>query len=178
MAQKFVNFDASSLLQTVIIPVGVAFYTLQLCGYLIDVYRGKYPAEKNLLKFAAFSTFFPLMLQGPISRYEQLAHQLYSTEKRTDIYRNYTYGAQLMLWGFFKKLVIADRVALFVNEIFDNYTSYSGMTVVFAALFYTIQIYTDFSGCVDICRGAAQLFCIDITDNFKQPYFAVSTQDF
>ncbi len=178
MAQKFVNFDASSLLQTVIIPVGVAFYTLQLCGYLIDVYRGKYPAEKNLLKFSAFSTFFPLMLQGPISRYEQLAHQLYSTEKRTDIYRNYTYGAQLMLWGFFKKLVIADRVALFVNEIFDNYTSYSGMTVVFAALFYTIQIYTDFSGCVDICRGAAQLFCIDIIDNFKQPYFAVSTQDF
>ena len=175
---RFISFDSAGILKTVIVPVGIAFYSLQICGYLIDVYRGKYSAEKNFLKFCSFSTFFPLMLQGPISRYDQLAHQLYNKAKRTDIYKNYTYGAQLMLWGFFKKLVIADRAALWVNEVFDNHSSYSGLAVLIAILFYTIQIYTDFSGCVDICRGAAQLFGINVIENFKQPYFAKSTQDF
>ena len=178
IAQMFILFDSSSILSTIIVPVGIAFYTLQLCGYLIDVYRGKYSADRNFFRFAAFSTFFPLMLQGPISRYDQLAHQIFNTEKRTDIYRNYTYGAQLMLWGFFKKLVIADRAALLVNEVFENHAEYDGMIVLLAIVFYTIQIYADFSGCVDICRGAAQLFCINVIDNFKQPYFARSTQDF
>ena len=178
LAQRVVAFDSANIQEALIVPVGVAFYTLQLCGYIIDVFRQKYGAEKNLLKFAAFATFFPLILQGPISRYDQLADQIYNKEKRTDIYRNYTYGAQLMLWGFFKKLVIADRVAILVNEVFDNYPSYSGWSIVIAILFYTIQIYTDFSGCVDICRGAAQLFGINVIENFKQPYFATSTQDF
>ena len=177
-AQQFLSFNPSGIIESIIVPVGIAFYTLQVCGYIIDVFRGKYEAEKNFLKFFAFSTFFPLMLQGPISRFDQLAHQVYNKKKRTEIYHNYTYGAQLMLWGFFKKLVIADRVALLVNEVFDNYANYSGWTVVVAVLFYTIQIYTDFSGCVDICRGAAKLFGIDIIENFKQPYFSKSTQDF
>ena len=178
IAHRFLNFDSTGILKTVIVPVGIAFYTLQLSGYLIDVYRNKYTAEKNFLKFAAFSTFFPLMLQGPISRYDQLATQVYNQSKRKDIYKNFTYGAQLMLWGFFKKLVIADRAAILVNEVFTNYPSYSGITIVIAILFYTIQIYTDFSGCVDICKGAAQLFGIDIIQNFKQPYFSTSIQDF
>lgn len=178
LAQRFIEIDPANIQETIIVPVGIAFYTLQLCGYMIDVYREKYAAEKNILKFASFATFFPLMLQGPISRYDQLADQVYNKEKCKDLYRNYTYGAQLMLWGFFKKLVIADRVAILVNEVFNNYTSYSGWTVVLAILFYTIQIYTDFSGCVDICRGAAQLFGIDVIENFHQPYFATSIQDF
>lgn len=178
IAQRYIQFDSTSILTTIVVPVGIAFYTLQLSGYLIDVYREKYKAEKNFLKFISFSTFFPLMLQGPISRYGQLADQLYNKAKRTDIYRNFTFGAQLMLWGFFKKLVIADRTAIFVNEVFENYPMYSGWTVIMAVIFYTIQIYTDFSGCVDICRGAAQLFGIDVIENFKQPYFAKSTQDF
>ncbi|MBR7166010.1 MAG: MBOAT family protein [Clostridia bacterium] len=178
VAKRFVSFEASGILKTVVVPVGIAFYTLQLCGYLMDVYRGKHPAERNILKFAAFSTFFPLMLQGPISRYSQLADQIYSKGKRKDIYRNFTYGAQLILWGFFKKLVIADRAALLVNAVFNQHSSYSGMTVILAVVLYTVQIYTDFSGCVDICRGAAQLFGIDVIENFKQPYFAKSTQDF
>ncbi len=176
--QTLYTYDPSNIVNSIIVPVGIAFYTLQLSGYIIDVYRGKYKADKNFIKFASFSTFFPLMLQGPISRYDQLAGQLYNKSKLTDIYHNYTYGAQLMLWGFFKKLVIADRAALLVNEVFDNFTSYSGFTVVIAILLYTIQIYTDFSGCVDICRGAAKLFCIDIIENFKQPYFSKSIQDF
>lgn len=178
IAQRFFTFDASDILNSIIVPLGISFYTLQVCGYLIDVFRGKYSAEKNFFKFMAFSSFFPLMLQGPISRYDQLAHQIFNKEKRKDIYKNYTYGAQLMLWGFFKKLVIADRAALLVNEVFDHYESYSGIIILIAVLFYTIQIYTDFSGCVDICRGAGQLFGIDIMENFKQPYFARSIQDF
>lgn len=178
LGQKIIASDPVNILKTVIVPVGVAFYTLQVCGYLIDVYRKKYSAEKNFLKFFAFSTFFPLVLQGPISRYDQLADQVYNQTKKENGYRDFTYGAQLMLWGFFKKLVIADRAALLVNQVFDNYHSYSGWTVALAVLLYTIQIYTDFSGCVDICRGAAQLFGIDVIENFKQPYFAKSTQDF
>ena len=177
-AQIFFTYDPSGIIDNIIVPVGIAFYTLQLSGYLIDVYRSKYPAERNFLKFSAFSTFFPLMLQGPISRYDQLSEQVYNKSKRKDIYRNYTYGAQLMLWGFFKKLIIADRVALLVNEVFNNFTTYSGFIVIIAVLFYTIQIYTDFSGCVDICRGAAKLFGIDVIENFNQPYFSKSIQDF
>lgn len=176
--QKIVPFDSTNILNSIIVPVGIAFYTLQVSGYLIDVYRQKYKAEKNFFKFTAFATFFPLILQGPISRYDQLSNQIYDNSQTKNFYHNFTYGSQLMLWGFFKKLVIADRVALFVNEVFDNYTSFSGWTIVLAVLFYTIQIYTDFSGCVDICRGAAQLYGIDVIENFKQPYFAKSIQDF
>lgn len=161
-----------------LVPLGISFYTLQLCGYLIDVYRGKYPAERNFFKFAAFSTFFPLMLQGPISRYDQLAHQLFSAEKKTDIYENLTYGAQLMLWGFFQKLVIADRAAILVNHVFANHAESSGILILGAILLYTLQIYTDFSGCVDICRGAAQMLGIQVMENFRRPYFARSIQDF
>ena len=163
---------------SVLVPLGISFYTLQLCGYLMDIYRGKYRAERNFAKFAAFSTFFPLMLQGPISRYDQLAHQLFSTEKKTDIYENLTFGAQLMLWGFFQKLVIADRAAILVNHVFANHTESSGLLILGGILLYTLQIYTDFSGCVDICRGAAQMLGIQVIDNFRRPYFSRSIQEF
>ncbi len=163
---------------SVIVPIGISFYTLQLCGYCIDVYREKYSPEKNILKYASFATFFPLMLQGPISRYDQLAPTLFAGKEGKNFYDNLTSGSQLMLWGFFKKLVIADRAAVIVNLIFDNYPSYSGMTVIIAILCYTLQIYTDFSGCVDICRGAAKTFGIEVIDNFRQPYLSTSIQDF
>ena len=162
----------------ILVPLGISFYTLQLCGYLMDVYRGKYSAERNFGKFAAFSTFFPLMLQGPISRYDQLAHQLFTTERLPHIYGNLTYGAQLMLWGFFQKLVIADRTAILVNHVFANYADCSGLLILGAILLYTLQIYTDFSGCVDICRGAAQMLGIEVIDNFRRPYFSRSIQEF
>lgn len=169
----FAGLDAS-----VLVPLGISFYTLQLCGYLMDVYRGKYRAERNFGKFAAFSTFFPLMLQGPISRYDQLAHQLFTTEKLPHIYENLTFGAQLMLWGFFQKLVIADRAAILVNHVFSNHADSSGLLILGAVLLYTLQIYTDFSGCVDICRGAAQMLGIRVMDNFRRPYFSRSIQEF
>lgn len=163
---------------SVIVPIGISFYTLQLCGYCIDVYREKYSPEKNIFKYASFATFFPLMLQGPISRYDQLSPTLFAGKEGKNFYDNLTSGSQLMLWGFFKKLVIADRAAVIVNIIFDNYPSYSGMTVIIALLCYTLQIYTDFSGCVDICRGAAKTFGIEVIDNFRQPYLSTSIQDF
>lgn len=163
---------------SVIVPIGMSFYTLQVCGYCIDIYRGKYSPEKNIFKYMSFATFFPLMLQGPISRYDQLSKTLFAKKRLSDFYDNLTTGAQIALWGFFKKLVIADRAALLVNEVFDKYTEYSGIAVILAALCYTLQIYTDFSGCVDICRGVAKTFGIDIIDNFRQPYLSVSIQDF
>ncbi len=178
LAQRLIPFETPAFVENILVPVGISFYTLQVCGYVFDVYKGKYPAERNLLKFASFSTFFPLMLQGPISRYDQLGHQLFSPTPRDDFYQNLRNGAQLMLWGFFKKLVIADRAALLVNEVFNNYTEHSGLIIPVAVFLYTIQIYTDFSGCVDICRGSAQVFGIDVIENFKQPYFARSIQDF
>lgn len=169
----FAGFDV-----TILMPLGISFYTLQLCGYLMDIYRGKYSAERNFGRFAAFSTFFPLILQGPISRYDQLAHQLFTKEKLPHIYENLTYGAQLMLWGFFQKLVIADRAAILVNHVFANYADCSGLLIFGAILLYTLQIYTDFSGCVDICRGAAQMLGIQVIDNFRRPYFSRSIQEF
>lgn len=162
----------------VLVAVGISFYTLQLCGYCIDIYREKYPAERNIFKYALFGSFFPLMLQGPISRYNQLAPTLFANCNRKKFYDNLTAGAQIMLWGFFKKLVIADRAALLVNAVFDNYENYSGITVLGATLCYTLQIYADFTGCVDICRGAAKVFGVDVIENFRQPYFSTSIQDF
>ncbi|MBQ7835759.1 MAG: MBOAT family protein [Clostridia bacterium] len=178
IASNALSFDASGIIDRIIVPIGISFYTLQVCGYCIDVYRGKYPAEKNIFKYASFATFFPLMMQGPISRFDQLGEQLWRKEKLQNVYHNFTYGAQLMLWGFFKKMVIADRAALAVDTVFGNQYSYSGWAVFWAILCYTLQIYADFSGCVDISRGAAQLFGINIIENFKHPYFATSIQDF
>lgn len=159
------------------VPIGVSFYTLQLCSYMIDVYRKKYAAEKNPLKFAAYASFFPLTLQGPISRYDQLAPQLFSAEKKQGIYHNVTYGAQRMLWGFFKKLVIADRCAIFVNAVLSDYGAYAGWLNAIAPAMNLLQLYTDFSGCVDICVGAAQMMGITLMENFRRPFLCTSISD-
>ncbi|MDO4544570.1 MAG: MBOAT family O-acyltransferase [Bacillota bacterium] len=166
------EFDLGSML----IPLGISFYTFQTAAYIIDLYRGKIEADQNLLKFALFVSFFPQIIQGPISRYDQLAGQLY--EGHSFSYTNLTRGMQLMLWGFFKKLIIADRVAILVNQVFDNYTDYQGGIVFVALLFYSIQIYADFSGGIDIARGVAQIMGIDMTHNFMRPYFSDSISEF
>jgi len=178
IADRAFHTELSDLTASILVPLGISFYTLQLCGYCIDIYRQKYPAATNFFKYASFSTFFPLMLQGPISRYDQLGEQLFQKAPKKEFYQNLTSGAQLMLWGFFKKLVLADRAAIAVNLVFQTPEEYSGITVAVAALCYTLQIYADFSGCVDICRGAARIFGIHVIKNFQQPYFATSIQDF
>ena len=159
-----------------LIPLGISFYTFQSAAYIIDIYRGKIEADQNIAKFALFTSFFPQIMQGPIARYDHLAHQLY--EGHDFSYKNLTYGAQLMLWGFFKKLVIADRVAVLVNEIFNNYTEYNGFIIFVGLLGYTLQIYADFSGGIDIARGVARIMGINMAQNFKRPYFANSLSEF
>ena len=159
-----------------LLPLGISFYTLQAIAYLTDIYRGKVEADRNPCKFLLFMSFFPQIVQGPIARHKQLAAQLY--EGHGFDYRRVTFGLQLILWGFFKKLVIADRLAAPVAEIFANYTRYHGLMVFLGAAFYGLQVYTDFSGGMDIARGVAQIFGIGLEENFTQPYFASSIEDF
>ena len=159
-----------------LIPLGISFYTFQSAAYIFDLYRGKYEADKNIAKFALFLSFFPQIIQGPIARYDHLAHQLY--EGHAFKYENLTHGAQLILWGFFKKLIIADRCSILVNTVFDAPGEFSGWAVALAAAFYTVQIYADFSGGIDIARGVARCMGIDMSHNFKRPYFAESLSEF
>lgn len=158
------------------LPLGISFYTLQAISYVIDVYRGKYKADYKLSRVALFLSFFPTIVEGPIARYDQVAYQLY--EGHSFHYENLTFGVQLIVWGMFKKLVIADRANMLVNHVFNNHENYFGMSVIFAIIFYTIQLYTEFSGCMDIVRGSAQIFSIHLPENFKQPFFARSINDF
>ena len=167
----WLHFDAG-----ILIPLGISFYTFQSLGYLIDIYREQYKADRNLAKFGLFVSWFPQIIQGPISRYDQLAEQLY--EPHSFQYERVKFGIQLMMWGWFKKLVIADRVAVFVNQVFDRYTEYTGFYAILGVIGYTIQIYGDFSGGMDIARGVSQIFGIDLTLNFKRPYFATSIPEF
>lgn len=164
-------FDAGFL-----IPLGISFYTFQSVAYIIDLYRNKFEADQNIFKFALFLSFFPQIIQGPIARYDHLAAQLY--EGHCFEYKNLTFGAQLILWGFVKKLIIADRAAILVSQIFDNYTEYQGVYVLVALFMYSIQIYGDFSGGIDIARGVAQILGIEMADNFQRPYFSTSLSEF
>ncbi len=165
-------FDTGELL----IPLGISFYTFQSAAYIFDLYRNKIEPDRNIAKFALFTSFFPQIIQGPISRYDQLAGQLYEGHRFE--YENLTHGAQLILWGFFKKLIIADRAAVLVNEVYGNYTEYTGGVVFIGVLFYMIQIYADFSGGIDIARGVARCMGIRMTHNFLRPYFAHDLSEF
>lgn len=160
----------------ILIPLGISFYTFQSAAYLFDLYRSNIEPDRNLLKFALFTSFFPQIVQGPIARHNRLSGQLYAGN-RFD-HRNLIRGAQLILWGFFKKLVIADRIAVLCGSVFDSYDRYAGLIVLAALLCYSIQIYADFSGGIDIARGVAQCMGIDMAHNFMRPYFADSLSDF
>lgn len=160
----------------ILIPLGISFYTFQSAAYIIDIYRDKIDPDKNLFKFALFTSFFPQIIQGPIARYDHLASQLYEGHKFQ--YTNLAHGAQLIMWGFFKKLVVADRVAILVKEVFGHYTSYQGWAILIGLVGYTIQIYGDFSGGIDISRGVARCFGIDMGHNFRRPYFSDSLSEF
>lgn len=158
-----------------LLPLGISFYTFQSAGYIMDVYWKRCEAEKNLFRFALFVSFFPQILQGPIGRYQALAHPLY--EQHSFNYLRIERGVQRILWGYFKKLVIADTAAVFVNAIFDGYQAYTGVAV-FGVLAYSAQLYGDFSGGMDVVIGVASLFGIELEENFKRPFFAVSITDF
>ena len=162
--------------RNLLLPLGISFYTFQSVGYVIDVYRGKFAAEKNPFRFALFVSFFPQLLQGPIGRFDRLAGQLYA--EHTFSFQRIERGLQRMLWGFFKKMILADRLAVTVEILFQNYTMFSGLLNVMAVLCYSIQLYADFSGGMDVVIGAAEMFGVQMDENFKRPYFARSISEF
>lgn len=158
-----------------LLPLGISFYTFQSMGYLLDVYWERYKPEFNFFRFALFVSFFPQILQGPISRFDRLAHQLF--EEHTFKWEQAEASVQRILWGFFKKMVLADNAAMFVDGIFNRYQEFPGLSIV-AVLGYSIQLYGDFSGGIDVVIGIAGLFGIKLEENFKQPFFARSISDF
>ena len=160
----------------ILLPAGISFYFFQSMGYLIDVYRGKIPAERHFGYYALFVSFFPQLLAGPIGRADSLLPQY--KKERPFVYENVTYGLKLMVWGYFKKLVIADVFAGVVNKVYDNAASYVGLVFIVVTIMFAVEIYCDFSGYSDIAIGCAKLFGLDLMTNFKSPYFSFSIKEF
>ncbi len=170
------NPDLKAPFIKLFLPLGVSFYTFQATGYLIDVYRENAKAENGLFKFALFVSFFPQIVQGPISRFNQLQHQLIESHKPN--WFRFKLGCELILWGLFKKLIIADRMVTAIDLVTKQYNHFSGTIILFGALMYAFQLYADFSGGIDIARGIAKILGIDMTNNFRQPYFSKSINEY
>ena len=160
----------------IILPVGISFYTFQTLSYSIDVYKRKLEPTKDFIAFSAFVSFFPQLVAGPIERASNLLPQFY--KKREFNYANAVDGMRQILWGLFKKIVIADNCAEFANQIFNNSGDYSGSTLAVGAVFFTFQIYCDFSGYSDIAIGTSRLFGFNLMQNFNFPYFSRDMAEF
>ena len=180
--QNFINiftlfgesFSISSF--NIVLPVGISFYTFQTLSYTIDIYKRKLEPTKDFISFAAFVSFFPQLVAGPIERATNLLPQFYIS--RVFNYKKSTDGIRQILWGLFKKLVIADNCAIFVDNIFNNYSTLSGSSLLFGALFFSFQIYADFSGYSDIAIGTSRLFGFELKQNFAFPYFSRNIAEF
>ncbi len=159
-----------------LIPLGISFYTFQTMGYIIDIYRGKYKAEKNIGKLALFISFFPQLIQGPISRFDDLSKTMF-TEHYFSL-KNFEFGIQRILWGYFKKLIIADRILVAVNTIIKSPEIYNGVYVFIGMIFYAIQLYADFTGGIDITLGIAEVLGIKLKENFDRPYFSKNIAEY
>lgn len=163
----------------VLLPVGISFYTFQALGYIIDVYRGTIQAEKNFFRYALFVSFFPQLVAGPIERSGNLLRQIDHIEEiHLFSYKRITEGAVLMLWGYFLKMVIADRVSIVVDTVYNSYWMYGSTELVIASVLFAIQIYCDFASYSQIAIGAAKIMGFDLMENFNTPYFASSIKDF
>lgn len=160
----------------VLLPVGISFYTFQALAYVFDVYRGEIKTERNFLRYALFISFFPQLVAGPIERTKNMMHQIYE-EHHFDINRVKD-GLLLMGWGFFEKLVIADRIAILVTKVFDDFTNYTGFQIMIAVMLFAFQIYCDFGGYSDIAIGAARVMGFNLMKNFKSPYYATTVSGF
>ena len=169
-----VSFSVPTL--QMILPLGISFYTFQSMGYVIDVYREKVQAERNFFKIALFVSFFPQIIQGPIGLYDPLAKQLY--EPHSFDFTRLKHGCMLMLWGYVKKMVIADRAVIPLTYVIDNYGTFGGTALTFTILLYALQLYVDFSGGIDITRGVAQVLGIDMAENFRRPYFSRTINEY
>lgn len=160
----------------ILLPVGISFYTFQALSYTMDVYRNEIRAEKNFFQYALFVSFFPQLVAGPIERSKNLLQQL--SEPKKFSYGSTRTGLLLMLWGYFLKVVISDRCAVLVNQVYGNYGSYRGFQLILASVFFAIQIYCDFMGYSIIAKGAAKILGYELMDNFIQPYLSSSIKDF
>lgn len=161
---------------TLALPLGISFYTFQSASYVIDLLREKYPASRNILKYALFVSYFPQITQGPIGRYDRLSPQFENLPGfNADALRN---GIQLAVWGLFKKIVIADRAAVIADNVFAGYDGYGGVIILFGVFVYGIQLYCDFSGGIDMARGISEMFGVELAENFRRPYLATSLADY
>ena len=159
-----------------VLPLGISFYTFMTVGYILDVYWKRYRAEKNILKLALFTSYFPHIVQGPIGRYNKLAEQ-FNQRYKFD-YDRVKKGLLLMLWGYFEKMVIADRLAIFANGVYAKWDEVTGLPLVLAIIFFSMQLYLDWTGCMDIARGVSQIFGIELERNFWHPYFSKNMPEF
>lgn len=176
---KYSGYSAINNPFNFILPVGISFYVFQAAGYIVDVYNGHIKAEKNIINFALFISFFPQLVAGPIERSDSLLSQIHAIRnKRLFSYSDAVTGFGTMLWGLFMKMVIADRASIIVDNVFDNYTLYGSIELALAAVLFSIQIYADFAGYTFVAIGAARVLGIHLTENFNTPYFAVSIKDF
>jgi len=160
----------------ILLPVGISFYTFQALSYTMDVYRGDIYAEKNFFRYALFVSFFPQLVAGPIERSKNLLSQLATPQKfNFEAARN---GLLLMLWGFFLKIVLADRIAIFVDKVYGDYQTYAGYYLILATVLFAVQIYCDFAGYSTIAMGASQIMGIRLSENFDAPYLSTSVSEF
>lgn len=160
----------------ILLPVGISFYTFQALSYSADVYKGELKAEKNFFKYALFVSFFPQLVAGPIERSGKLLRQIYEEHKFS--FERMTDGLLLMLWGYFLKMVVADRIAIPVDKVFNHMDKYGGCYIIVAGVLFAFQIYCDFAGYSTIALGAARVLGFELTDNFLSPYFSQSTSEF
>ena len=161
---------------SIILPIGLSFHTFQSLSYVIEVYRKKQKAEKNFIVYALYVMFYPQLVAGPIERPQNVLHQFH--ERHEFNFERFIFGLKIMLWGFFKKVVIADRLAIYVNKVYSSPSSYTGVTLAVATIFFAFQIYCDFSGYSDIAIGSAKTMGFKLMDNFKQPYFSKTVSEF
>lgn len=160
----------------IILPMGISFYTFQAASYTIDIYKNRYKPEKNFFKFSLFITFFPQLVAGPIERADRLLSQLF-TKKEYNL-ENIIYGTKIIIIGYFKKVVIADRIAIIVNTVYNSPNDFEGISFIIATILFTIQIYCDFSGYSDIAIGCAKMLDINLIKNFDRPYFSKNIKEF
>lgn len=171
-----INIEITVPVFDIMLPVGISFYTFQALSYTIDVYRDDIYAEKNFLRYALFVSFFPQLVAGPIERSKNLLKQL--AEPKKFKFENMREGLLLMLWGFFLKIVLADRIAIFVDTVYGDFETFSGYYLVVATMLFAVQIYCDFSGYSTIAMGTAKILDITLMENFDAPYLSASVAEF
>jgi alginate O-acetyltransferase complex protein AlgI len=173
---SLLNSSISLPVLSLILPIGLSFHTFQALSYTIEVYRGNQKAERHFGIYALYVMFYPQLVAGPIERPQNILHQFH--EKKHFSSEFLMSGLRLMLWGFFKKVVIADRLSVYVNGVFDNADEYGSLNLIIAAVFFSIEIYCDFSGYSDIAIGSAKVMGFDLMTNFNRPYLSKNIKEF